>query len=69
MHFQQSMHASVLFTPCQRSAATEAPRSRQALKAPSDEYARVLDMVGRYAVFKAGTGFSVKKQARGARVG
>lgn len=35
----------------------------QALKGPSDEYARVLDMVGRYAIFKAGTGFSVKKQA------
>lgn len=40
----------------------------QALKGPSDEYARVLDMVGRYAVFKAGTGFSVKKQARGCKV-
>lgn len=41
---------------------------RQALKGPSDEYSRVLDMVGRYAVFKAGTGFSVKKQACGCEV-
>lgn len=40
----------------------------QALKGPSDEYARVLDMVGRYAIFKAGTGFSVKKQACGCKV-
>ena len=28
----------------------------------------MLDMVGRYAIFKAGTGFSVKKQARGCKV-
>ena len=53
---------------CAAAAATEARRGRQALKAPGDEYARVLDMVGRYAVFKAGTGFSVKKQARMRRV-
>ncbi|KAK9820973.1 hypothetical protein WJX81_004838 [Elliptochloris bilobata] len=35
---------------------------KKALKGASDEYARVLDMVGRHAVYKAGTGFSVKKQ-------
>ncbi|KAK9796301.1 hypothetical protein WJX73_009226 [Symbiochloris irregularis] len=35
---------------------------KKALKASSDEYGRILDMLGCYAVFKAGVAFSCKKQ-------
>ena len=34
----------------------------QALKGSSDEYNRILDMVGCYAVYKAGVALSCKKQ-------
>ncbi|KAI9883427.1 MAG: hypothetical protein M1823_004801 [Watsoniomyces obsoletus] len=37
------------------------PTRRRAFSSPSDEYARVLDMVGRYAVHCSGVAFSVKK--------
>lgn len=37
-------------------------RCMQALKASSDEYSRILDVVGCYAVYKAGAAFSCKKQ-------
>ena len=32
------------------------------MKAASEEYARILDVIGRYAVYRAGVGFSCKKQ-------
>ncbi|XP_044310865.1 DNA mismatch repair protein Mlh1 isoform X2 [Varanus komodoensis] len=35
---------------------------RKALKNPSEEYAKILEVVGRYAVYNSGTSFSVKKQ-------
>eukprot|EP00899_Mesostigma_viride_P028828 jgi/Mesvir1/912/Mv17473-RA.2 len=38
------------------------PTRRKALRAPSEEYARILDVMGRYAVFKNGVSFSCKKQ-------
>ena len=34
----------------------------QALKSSSDEFARILDIVSRYAVYKAGVAFSCKRQ-------
>ena len=34
----------------------------QALKSSSDEYSRILDLVGCYAIFKPEVGFTVKKQ-------
>jgi len=34
----------------------------QALKSSSDEFSRILDIVGRYAVYKAGVAFSCKRQ-------
>lgn len=38
------------------------PQRQKAIKSPSEEYARILDVVGRYAVFSNRTGFSVKRQ-------
>ncbi|CAG8525810.1 19493_t:CDS:10, partial [Racocetra fulgida] len=38
------------------------PTRRKALKNPSEEYARILDVVNRYAIHNAGVGFSCKKQ-------
>ncbi|KAM5314042.1 DNA mismatch repair protein Mlh1 isoform 2-T2 [Glossophaga mutica] len=35
---------------------------RKALKNPSEEYGKILEVVGRYSVHNAGVGFSVKKQ-------
>ncbi|XP_061251825.1 DNA mismatch repair protein Mlh1 isoform X1 [Bos javanicus] len=35
---------------------------RKALKNPSEEYGKILEVVGRYAVHNSGIGFSVKKQ-------
>ncbi|KAK9865973.1 hypothetical protein WJX84_001123 [Apatococcus fuscideae] len=35
---------------------------KKALKNGTEEYSRILDIVSRYAVFKAGTGFTVKRQ-------
>ncbi|KAK9820739.1 hypothetical protein WJX74_008211 [Apatococcus lobatus] len=35
---------------------------KKALKNGAEEYSRILDLVSRYAVFKAGTGFTVKRQ-------
>uniref|UniRef100_A0A8C3CWE5 DNA mismatch repair protein MLH1 n=1 Tax=Cairina moschata TaxID=8855 RepID=A0A8C3CWE5_CAIMO len=35
---------------------------RKALKNPSEEYAKILEVVGRYAIHNAGISFSVKKQ-------
>ncbi|KAK9541808.1 hypothetical protein VZT92_001828 [Zoarces viviparus] len=35
---------------------------RKALKSPSDEYSRILDVVSRYAIHNSGKSFSVKKQ-------
>ena len=34
----------------------------QALKSSNDEFSRILDIVGRYAVYKAGVAFSCKRQ-------
>ena len=38
------------------------PQRQKAIKSPSEEYARILDVVGRYAIFSNRTGFSVKRQ-------
>ncbi|RCH81931.1 DNA mismatch repair protein, partial [Rhizopus stolonifer] len=38
------------------------PTRRKALKSPSDEYNRILDIVGRYAVHNAGVSFTCRKQ-------
>ena len=38
------------------------PQRKKAIKSPSEEFARILDVVGRYAVFSNGTSFSVKRQ-------
>ncbi|CAG8691528.1 1407_t:CDS:2, partial [Dentiscutata heterogama] len=38
------------------------PTRRKALKNPTEEYARILDVVNRYAIHNAGVGFSCKKQ-------
>ncbi|RUS29738.1 DNA mismatch repair protein Mlh1-like protein [Jimgerdemannia flammicorona] len=38
------------------------PARRKALKNPSDEYSRILDVVQRYAVHNAGVSFTCKKQ-------
>ncbi|KAF0515857.1 mismatch repair protein [Gigaspora margarita] len=38
------------------------PTRRKALKNPNEEYARILDVVNRYAIHNAGVGFSCKKQ-------
>uniref|UniRef100_A0A3P8QP15 DNA mismatch repair protein S5 domain-containing protein n=1 Tax=Astatotilapia calliptera TaxID=8154 RepID=A0A3P8QP15_ASTCA len=35
---------------------------RKALKSPSDEYSRIVEVVGRYAIHNSGKSFSVKKQ-------
>ncbi|XP_054455981.1 DNA mismatch repair protein Mlh1 [Anoplopoma fimbria] len=35
---------------------------RKALKSPSDEYSRIVDVVSRYAIHNSGKSFSVKKQ-------
>uniref|UniRef100_A0AAQ6IMA4 DNA mismatch repair protein Mlh1 C-terminal domain-containing protein n=1 Tax=Anabas testudineus TaxID=64144 RepID=A0AAQ6IMA4_ANATE len=35
---------------------------RKALKSPSDEYSRIVEVVSRYAIHNSGKGFSVKKQ-------
>ncbi|XP_037004169.2 DNA mismatch repair protein Mlh1 [Artibeus jamaicensis] len=35
---------------------------RKALKNPSEEYGKILEVVGRYSIHNAGVGFSVKKQ-------
>ncbi|KAB0378960.1 hypothetical protein FD755_010538 [Muntiacus reevesi] len=35
---------------------------RKALKNPSEEYGKILEVVGRYAIHNSGIGFSVKKQ-------
>ncbi|KAL0034722.1 hypothetical protein WJX77_003881 [Trebouxia sp. C0004] len=35
---------------------------KQALKSSSDEFSRILDVVGRYAVYKSGVAFSCKRQ-------
>ncbi|XP_062986076.1 DNA mismatch repair protein Mlh1 isoform X2 [Elgaria multicarinata webbii] len=35
---------------------------RKALKNPSEEYAKILEVVGRYSIHNSGTSFSVKKQ-------
>jgi DNA mismatch repair ATPase MutL len=37
------------------------PARLKALRSPSDEYNRILDIVGRYAVHNSGIGFSCKK--------
>ena len=41
---------------------THAPDTLQALKASGEEYGRILELLGRYAVFKSGVAFSCKKQ-------
>ncbi|KAH8547540.1 DNA mismatch repair protein Mlh1 [Umbelopsis sp. PMI_123] len=38
------------------------PSRRKALKSPSDEYSRILDVVTRYAIHNSGISFSCKKQ-------
>ena len=38
------------------------PQRQKAIKSASEEYARILDVVGRYAVFASRAGFSVKRQ-------
>ena len=38
----------------------------QALKASSEEFSRILDIMGRYAAYKAGVAFSCKRQVNGA---
>ena len=40
----------------------------QALKSSSDEFSRILDIVGRYAVYKAGVAFSCKRQVLSLRL-
>ncbi|KAL1924901.1 uncharacterized protein VTP21DRAFT_4555 [Calcarisporiella thermophila] len=42
------------------------PIRRNALRSPSDEYNRILDVVSRYAVHNAGVSFSCKKQGSNA---
>jgi DNA mismatch repair protein MLH1 len=37
------------------------PQRRKAFKAPSEEYAKILDVVGRYAIHRTGVAFSCKK--------
>ena len=36
----------------------------QALKAGAEEYGRILELLGRYAIFKEGVAFSCKKQVQ-----
>jgi DNA mismatch repair ATPase MutL len=40
------------------------PARLKALRSPSDEYNRILDIVGRYAVHNSGIGFSCKKVSK-----
>ena len=55
-------HALPIATPCVMIVLTW--RLSQALKAGAEEYSRILDLLGRYAVFKEGVAFSCKKQVR-----
>ncbi len=38
------------------------PPSKQALKSGTEEYSAILDVVGRYAVYKAGVAMTCKRQ-------
>lgn len=47
-----------------RNKNSGAPACVQALKSSSDELSRILDIVGRYAIYKADAAFSCKRQVR-----
>lgn len=44
------------------SLMTDCLYNMQALKASSEEFSRILDIMGRYAAYKAGIAFSCKRQ-------
>ena len=56
VHASPARHA-----PCAEQRHTTCS---QALKSGSEEYGRILELLGRYAMFKSGVAFSCKKQVR-----
>ena len=62
-------HASPVRAALPPTQASCPPPPPQALKSSTEEYNRILDVLYKYAVFKAGTGFMCKRQVRAGQAG
>ncbi len=60
-HVETCQAQSCLFDVQVEDLFYNVPTRRRAFSSPSEEYAKILDMVGRYAVHCSGVGFSCKK--------